>query len=65
MKVTEVLVELLGLLLRRHAVYPRRPVLAGAPVRLLQEFLVDQVCQCREHSAWLTYCLRRNLLEFR
>ena len=63
MQVAQVLVKVLGILLRRHPVDPCGTRLARVLVRLPQKVCIDQVSKGREHPARIMGGLRRKALE--
>src|SRR5215471_1782897 len=64
MQVSEILVEVFGVLLGRHLVHPWRTVLPGAAIRFPQEGAVDQVEDVVEHHLRIASRLFCNALEF-
>jgi len=64
MKVLKVLIEVLGIFLRRHPVDPRRAILPRPAMRLPEEVHVNQLPQRREDVVWIVNCLLRNSLKF-
>jgi hypothetical protein len=63
-KIAEVVVEVFGVLFRRHAIDTRRTTFLRASVRLLEEFDVYQVSQRREHTIRIFTRLIGNLSKF-
>jgi hypothetical protein len=63
-QVTQVLVEVFGILLRRHPIDPWGARLARLAIRLSQKVSVHQVGQRRKDAGGIAGGLRRNLLEF-
>jgi hypothetical protein len=64
MQVVEVLVEVFGLLLRRHPIDPRGTCLARVAVCLPQKVDIDQVGQRRKDTIRIAGGLCCNALEF-
>ena len=65
MQVTQVRVEVDGILCCRDPVAARGARLAGPPMGLTQQVLVDQMRQGRERGLWIADRLLRNPLKFR
>ena len=64
MQVVQVLVEVFGILLRRHPIDPRSTCLARVAVRLPQKVDIDQMSQGRKDAIRIVGGLCCNALEF-